>query len=194
MPPQFNPFSSRYVEPGAIRFRFANSGGIPALVEQLRRTDGWGEIVGPHGSGKSTLLAALLPALAAWSPRLVRLNTTHRVLPADVWKSPPPGSLQVIDGYEQLGFFTRQLLQRHCRRKGCGLLVTAHRPLGLPTLYRTEVELELAHNLIATLLPPGCEWVLQSFPLRERLRQHQGNLREVLFELYDRWELGRQAG
>ena len=61
--PRVNPFSTRFVEPGAIAYRFPNADGLAALVRRLDETGGWGQLVGPHGSGKSTLLASLLPAL-----------------------------------------------------------------------------------------------------------------------------------
>ena len=44
-----------------------------------------------------------------------------------------------------------------------------------------------AEELIASLVPPGGEWVLDGFDIAARLSHHRGSLREVLFELYDRW-------
>jgi hypothetical protein len=188
--PRVNPFSTRFVQPGAIPFRFPTPDGLAAMIRRLRETAGWGEIVGPHGSGKSTLLASLLPALTAWHVHHIRLNTTHRRLPATAFEQRPPGSILVIDGFEQLGIFTRWRLKQRCRSYGCGLLVTAHRSMGLPELRRTDVTRESAAELIRGLLPPGGEWVLADYDIAARLRHHRGSLREVLFELYDRWERG----
>jgi len=193
--PRVNPFSTRFVEPGAVAYRFPTPDGLAALVRRLEETGGWGQLVGPHGSGKSTLLAALLPALAPRPVRHVRLNTAHRELPAWVWDVPAPGTLLVIDGFEQLGFLTRRRVKRHHRRAGCGLLVTAHRPMGLPDLYRTGVTPATAAAVVAGLLPGGGGWVLEGYDIAARLRHHRGSLREVLFELYDRWQAaGRPAG
>jgi hypothetical protein len=191
--PRVNPFSTRFVQPGAIPFRFATHVGLAELVRRLEGAGGWGEIVGPHGSGKSTLLAALVPALAAWRVRAVRLNTSRRRLPAWVFDPPEPRSLLIIDGFEQLGRLTRWRLKRHCRRSGSGLLVTAHRSTGLPELFRTDVTPTRAAELIAALIPPGGEWVLAGYDVAARLRHHRGSLREVLFELYDRWERGPRS-
>ncbi|WP_439621535.1 hypothetical protein [Gemmata sp.] len=188
--PRVNPFSTRFTQPGAIPFRFAAADGRAALVPKLEATRGWGQIVGPHGSGKSTLLATLLPALTGWRVRQVRLDTSHRTLPPDLFDPPEAGSLLVIDGFEQLGVLSRFRVKRHCRRHGCGLLVTAHRSVGLPDLHRTNAAAHAA-DLIADLLPPDGEWVLNGFDIAARLRRHRGSLREVLFELYDRWERGR---
>ena len=58
-----NPFSTRYTRPGAIPFRFPPGTSADGLVEQLRRQQWRGAIVGPHGSGKSSLVAALVPPL-----------------------------------------------------------------------------------------------------------------------------------
>jgi hypothetical protein len=108
-----------------------------------------------------------------------------------VWDTPDRPSLLVIDGFEQLGLLSRLRVVRHCRRTGTGLLITAHRSVGLPTLYRTDVTAETASAIIADLVPPGGEWVLDGFDIAGRLRYHRGSLREVLFELYDRWQAGR---
>jgi hypothetical protein len=192
--PRVNPFSTRFVEPGALPFRFPTTDCLDTLVGRLEETGGWGQLIGPHGSGKSTLLATLLPALRAWRRRGVVLNTTNRKLPSWVWKPLPKRCLLVIDGYEQLGFVTRWRLQRHCRQHGAGLLITAHRSLGLPTLYRTEVTVATATAVIASLIPSEGAWVLADFDIAARLRHHRGNLRELLFELYDRWNAGARLG
>jgi energy-coupling factor transporter ATP-binding protein EcfA2 len=191
--PRVNPFSTRFTQPGAIAFRFTAADGLAVLVSKLESTNGWGQIVGPHGSGKSTLLATLIPELAGGRVRRVRLDTSHRTLPPDLFYPPEPGSLLVIDGFEQLGVLSRFRVKRHCRRHGSGLLVTAHRSMGLPDLHRTNAAAHAA-ALIADLLPPHGEWVLNGFDIAARLRRHRGSLREVLFELYDRWELGPPDG
>lgn len=188
--PRVNPFSTRFVQPGAIAYRFPAPDGLASLVARLHETNGWGQVVGPHGSGKSTLLASLLPALTAWRVRHVRLNTSQRSLPADTFDTPERDSLLVVDGFEQLGVLARRRVRRHCRRHGCGLLVTAHRSAGLPELVRTGVSADAARELIAALVPPGGGWVLDGFDAAASLRRHRGSLREVLFELYDRWEAG----
>jgi hypothetical protein len=96
--------------------------------------------------------------------------------------------LLVIDGYEQLGWLTRGRVERHCRRHATGLLVAAHRSMGLPPLYRTEVTPATAAAVIRDLLPAGGERVLDGYDVPARLRANRGSLRAVLFELYDRWE------
>ena len=45
-----------------------------------------------------------------------------------------------------------------------------------------------AAAVIAGLLPADARGLLAGFDPAARLRAHRGSLREVLFELYDRWE------
>jgi hypothetical protein len=186
--PRRNPFAAQRIQPGAIPYVFPEDDAIPALIGRLRGL-GRGQIVGPQGSGKSTLLAALLPHLRhGWDVYPFTLRWRQRRLPAEVWATPPGPTLLVIDGYEQLRFWTRWRLQGHCLRRGIHLLVTTHQSLGLPTLYRTGVSAELAGHLVGTLLTEEQRRLLGDLSLAERLRRQGGNFREVLFELYDLYE------
>ncbi len=187
--PRVNPFSTRFVEPGAIPYHLP--GGLAELADRFRADGGRGGLVGPHGSGKSTLLASLLPLLTDFTVRRVRLNTSDRVLPPDLWSLPGPRPLLVVDGFEQLGWFARRRVVRDCRRAGAGLLVTTHRSVGLPLLYRTDVTPETLAWVLDRLVPPADRAVLDGFDSAERLRAHRGSLRDVLLELYDRWEAAR---
>jgi hypothetical protein len=189
--PAVNPFSVRFVEPGAIPYRLLGGADLVVLAARFRAAGGRGGLVGPHGSGKSTLLASLLPLLTDWAVRRVRLSTTGRTLPPDLWPLAGPRPLLVIDGFEQLGWFTRRRVVRGCRAAGAGLLVTTHRPAGLPTLYRTDVTPETLAWVLDRVVPPADRGLLDGFDPAARLRAHRGSLRDVLFELYDRWELVR---
>lgn len=186
--PRVNPFSTRFVEPGAIPYRLPDRSGLSDLVARLDATAGWGEVVGPHGSGKSTLLASLLPLLTGWTVRPARLSTTVRILPPELWPLPGPRPLLAIDGFEQLSWLARRRVARACRQAGAGLLVTSHRPTGLPPLHHTDVTPETLAWVLDRLVPPSDRGLLDGFDPVTRLRAHRGSLREVLFELYDRWE------
>jgi hypothetical protein len=93
----------------------------------------------------------------------------------------------VVDGYEQLARPRRWRLKRLCRRLGAGLLITAHRPAGLPELFRTCACLEIAQQVVRRLLPPGLVVIAPDDVARCHAK-HNGNLRETLFDLYDLWE------
>jgi len=187
-----NPFSTRHTRPGAMAYRFPPGEGADQLVERLRAAGWRGQIVGPHGSGKSTLLAALLPAMerAGQRPLVVELHDGQRRLPRDFRRSvgAATAAIVVVDGYEQLAPWNRYRLRRLCRRRKLGLLVTTHRPTGLPDLFRTEIAPELAWDLVEHLLA-GLPPLLTPEQLRERLAMRHGNVREVFFDLYDLYEL-----
>jgi hypothetical protein len=206
-----NPFSTRYTRPGAIPFRFPPGSGAGELVEQLR-SQGWrGAIVGPHGSGKSSLVAALVPAIrrAGKEVLLVELHDGQRRLPVDLekgsgvfvrpgdpaaevidqTKTPDPfsGSVVIVDGYEQLSWWNRLRLRRVSQRRGLGLLVTSHAPTALPLLFRTATSLGLAQAIVQSLLAGRPELITPE-RLAQRFESRQGDLRELLFDLYDLYE------
>lgn len=192
-----NPFCTRKVRPGAMAFLLPDGQSPADLVDRLRRFNWRGQIVGPHGSGKSTLLATLRPEveLAGVATLSVELHDGRRRLPLD-WKRLgrlPAPALLIVDGYEQLGRLHRWRLKRLCRRRGLGLLVTAHADVGLPELFHTAATLELARAIVDRLqcehrAHVTAEDVAEVFP------RHGDNLRELLFELYDLYERRRRDG
>jgi hypothetical protein len=195
--PLGNPFATRYVRPGAMPFLFPLGESAPKLIQQLAAQGWWGQIVGPHGSGKSTLLATLLPALArrGCAPRLFALHDGQRSLPVELSASSERDVrvIVAIDGYEQLSPWSRFRLKRLCRMRGWGLLVTSHRPVGLPTLFRTAPDGGLVIEITAQLLGSGPISIEREDILRAFAR-HGANVREVLFELYDVYERRSRSG
>jgi hypothetical protein len=188
-----NPFSTRFVRPGAIDYLFEPGTGTDELVARLAGAGWRGQIVGPHGSGKSTLLASLVEPLAQAGRRLwtVALHDGARRMPPG-WMAAATragATLIAIDGYEQLGRPARWAARAGCRRRGWGLLVTAHRDVGLPTLHATSSDPEAARAIAARLLGDddaglGPEVAAECFAAAG------GDMREALFLLYDRWESG----
>ncbi len=191
-----NPFCTRSVRPGAVPFLFPPGETAAALADRFHRTGGRAAIVGPHGSGKSTLLATLLPQVRRDGRQVtaVALHDGQRRLPANCEASRlAAGDVVVIDGYEQLGFFHRRRLCKLCRRRGLGLLVTSHGPVGLPVLFRTQVDLPLAQR-IAARLQEGYETRVHQRDVARLFPQCGGNLRELLFALFDLYEVGQRTG
>jgi len=183
-----NPFSTRYVRPGAISYVFPEGHSSERLVERLR-ANGWrGQIVGAHGSGKSALLATLIPAIERAGRAVVHvaLHNGQRRLPPFVAAAlgEHDRGVLAIDGYEQLGWLGRRGAWRLARRPGWGLLVTCHVPVRLPVLWRTSIDASVARRIVGQLL--GGDWS-QIAPERvdAALARHGDNLREALFELYD---------
>jgi hypothetical protein len=64
------------------------------------------------------------------------------------------------------------------------LLVTAHRDVGLPTLYSTQPSLELARAVVARLAPEGDATVTDD-DVAAAFADAKGNVREMLFALFD---------
>ncbi|MEX0818760.1 MAG: hypothetical protein WD070_04175, partial [Pirellulaceae bacterium] len=96
----------------------------------------------------------------------------------------------VVEGYELLGRRRQRELDRACRAKQAGLLITCHQPQGFPALFHTSITVELATGLVEHLLPPGCA-LIQPDDVRDGFSRHGQNLRELLFEMYDLYELRR---
>jgi hypothetical protein len=186
-----NPFATRWTRPGAIPFQFPCAMTSDDVLQRLMEHGWQGAIVGPHGSGKSTLLATLLPALKAAGKHsiVVRLHNGERRLPLSRRELNQfgPADLVVIDGYEQLGRYQRWRLSRHCRRRHFGLLVTSHGACDLPVLFRTEPTLGLIEHLIEHHLPAH-EGRIGRQDVQHAWQRHAANVREVFFELYDRFE------
>lgn len=186
-----NPFSTSRVRPGAIAYVFPAGETAESLADRLRANGWWGQIVGPHGSGKSALLATLIPALerAGRQPLLIELHDGARRLPVDVSRVPglTQDSLVIVDGYEQLSHWNRWRLKRFCRRRGVGLVVSSHAPVGLPHLFSTSTSVALARQLVDQLLGDG-QPCIAADEVERRFVARGGDMREMLFDLYDQYE------
>jgi energy-coupling factor transporter ATP-binding protein EcfA2 len=211
--PAENPFCTRRIKPGALPYFFPRNDADPfmescsvedfsstensrmeSILRRLHDVGGWGEIIGPHGAGKSTLLAGLIALLEAKGRQVQRidLHDGQRRLPVDLRKLSATNGpfLIVVDGYEQLSRWSRFQLKRHCRRCNWGLIVTTHRPTGLPLLFDATASLEQAYRVVEELLK-DCEASILRKDVAESYARHKGNLREMLFELYDLFEQRR---
>jgi hypothetical protein len=198
-----NPFSAGAIRPGALSYLFPSGVSPETLVEQLRRQNWRGEIVGPHGSGKSTLLATLAQPLRQHGRQLVwyTLRQGERELidpqpgpalePAgtsDIGKPPSRWTgetLVVIDGAEQLSPWRRFLLRWQCAYRRCGLLWTTHQPLGLPLLWESQGDEATLQALVQQLLPARESDAVAPHEVSSAFAATAGNMREALFRLFD---------
>ena len=191
--PPSNPFATRFVRPGAIPFRFPGGQSLETFRRRLEDARWCGQIVGKHGSGKTTLLRTLDDHWAGWGRKAVTvtLRDQQRHLPIDLveinaWTSK---TQVIVDGHEQLCWISRCWLSWRCRRAGCGLLVTTHDDLRLPTIFRTNPTKDLACDLVRELTQDRGDRSLGQYPSRPNILrafdQSGGNLREMLFLLYD---------
>ncbi len=192
--PRVNPFSTRFVRPGAMPFLFGHGRAAAHLVRRLAELDGRGQIVGPHGSGKSTLVATLVEPLAQAKRQacVFALRDGQRRLPRG-WvaqaRDASAGTI-VVDGYEQLSRGSRLWIDLLCRRNRWGLLVTTHEDVGLPTLVQLEPSLDVARAVVERLAPVD-RWSTADDVVARCFDACDGNLREMLFALYDRYERQR---
>ena len=178
-----NPFSSMRVQPGAMPYLFEQGWTRDRLIQRLVELGMSGQIVGPHGSGKSTLLAHLAEGLRSAGYRTVESE------PQDLNPSVlPPGFVLVLDSAERLGFLGLARLKRRVSAIKGGLVITAHADAGLPMLCSTQCTLNNARRVIACVLEGATVGLPDDALIQRLLSRHAGNLRLVLFDLYDWYE------
>ena len=185
-----NPFATRHTRPGRVipRDGCGRPLDVAALASRVR-APGAVAIEGPHGAGKSNLLTALAGHLASVGilAATVRLRSRHdgRLVSDAVGRS-PRGTVLCIDGWETLGALRAAGVRWVSRRRGVGLLVTAHRPTGMPTLIRCATTPALLGRIVADL--PDHGGLVTDADVAAAYAAHRGNLREALYDLYDRFE------
>ena len=199
-----NPFSSRFIQPGAMAYEFFGRGSIQSLSNEfLALRSRRGMIVGPHGTGKSTLLDALqqdfltrFPDIPLVHERFTRTPDSSRGqrVSASDW---PRDSIVILDGYEQVSLWSRWWLQRASRQKRIRLLVTAHESLrSFDLLWRTSVDDQSAEWIVKNMLQisnqkdldANLQLLLSSKEWLGSRAQHGQNIRETLFDMYDWWQ------
>jgi hypothetical protein len=103
-----------------------------------------------------------------------------------------PLALVIVDDYEQLNWFARAWMRWRCRRLRAGLLATSHTPTGLPLLVRIDPEIDVIQQVVAELTEcrPTC---VTSADIIASHACHGSNVREIFFDLYDRYERIRRT-
>lgn len=184
-----NPFATRFTRPGRVPPLDAAGREIDVavLVESLR--PGAWAIEAPHGHGKTTLLVAVLAEAAARSrgtgfvqvrswrdawPALAAVVSIRRdgIVGVDGWEQLPPGAATAI----RMAIWWRA---------GC-VLATAHRPIGLPVLARCRTSPALLAAIVDRL--PDHGGPIAPADIDDAFHRHAGNVREALYDLYDRFE------
>ena len=103
-----NPFSTRFVQPGAIPW-FAADTSLSTLLFRLYDVGNRAIICGPHGSGKSTILSHLASVaqrqgLKVHCLRICSWIDAIRVMRVFATMNPKQ-SIVSVDSWELLGFF-----------------------------------------------------------------------------------------
>ena len=104
-----------------------------------------GQVIGPHGTGKSTFVSAFQKELLSRGLD-VHLVTLHSFDKSKLNSllTLQPGSILILDGFEQLPFWRRFKILQLTRWHKIGLLTTSHVSFDLPTLLETSVDLGTA--------------------------------------------------
>jgi hypothetical protein len=179
-----NPFRIERVH--QLRFRFS-SGSMAELLTVLASNGYRGAIIGPHGSGKTTLLEELQKELhqQGFPVHPVRFTEAHGStrgpLLAKWLESARENSLLILDGAEQLTPREWRAVEHQSTRHR-GLIVTAHQPGFLTTIYCCRTSESLLAELVLELLGEQGKSALECGTL---FRNHAGNIRDCLRELYD---------
>lgn len=172
-----------------VGFRFPPGESIETLLARLLETGMRGAIVGPEGHGKSTLLGELEQWLRdeGLATKRLQLHEGQSRIPDELagWlASSGPRNALLLDGAEQLSTISWLALRYRTRRLG-GFVITSHVAGRLPTVLRCRTSPALLGELLDELAPERPP----EFPSPEMLWQrHQGDVRQAMFEAYDRWE------
>lgn len=183
-----NPFASHRVE--AIAYRFAH-GNWDENLAQLRSMNWRGAIVGNHGSGKTTLMLelrarleeAIVEPVSTYYCFVSRDVQDHPHELEQLLKAASQGSVLLVDGVERFGWLQRWRLLHHDPRR-TRLILTAHRPMGLPVWVYCRTDWELMRVVLEMLIEAPDESMVQE--TKRLFHLHHGNIREVLRSLYDR--------
>lgn len=204
MPIASNPFSTRNVKPGMIPFLGLDASSILEMATKLMESHAMTQIVGPHGAGKTTLTFAIQDQLnqlaaAAGKKLIVRrftvgagksIRSIQGTVPIDDGRNGDASLLFVVDGIERMGFLQQLGFLNHCRTHDYRLLATTHRPLkNLQVIHRIDSKAETLVQLVAYLSSElQGQAGFRKSDLECLFNEQNGDLRECLMQLYDRFE------
>lgn len=190
-----NPFATRHTAPGRLAPR--DSRGAPldlAALLAAARAAGAAAIEGRHGAGKTTVLTALANRLAEAGLLAGLVRTRSRadgVAVLRAVRAAPAGTTVCIDSWEALGRVGAAVIRWAARRRRVNILVTSHRPTGMQTLVHCATTPDLLARLVADLPPHG--GLIGAADVEQAFRRHDGDVREALYDLYDRFERRARA-
>lgn len=186
-----NPFSTCFTRPGTLPPLDATGAPVALgmLVDRLLTGPAAVSITAPHGHGKTSLLVALFAELRrrGWPTVLVRVRSLR-----DAWTAAAtaaragPETVLGIDGCDRLPRVGVRMVAAVVRRRRLRLVITTHREGGLPALYRCETTPALFAALVARLPDHGGR--ITADDIDDAFRRHAGDVREALYDLYDRFE------
>ena len=182
-----NPFAVERVH--AIRYRPLHT-TFAEILTRLEELNYRAALVGPDGSGKTTLLEDLQQTLAekGIGTRMVFVNDTSPLSePAcrQLLSQTTRDEILLLDGADLISRSCWSLIKRHTITHAHGLIITSHRPGLLPTLIECTTTPSLLKDIAHDLQPP--DHPIPSECLDTLFHHHQGNIRNCLRDLYDRY-------
>jgi hypothetical protein len=189
-PPRSNPFATRFTRPGRVVPLDADGRplDLDTLLDRLQALAGRAAIEGPHGSGKTSLLAALAAHLERRGGAALLIRAGGSAEAGGLLRClarTPAGTVVCVDGWERLAWPVAAAARWLAARRGCGLVVTAHRATGLPLLHRCRPTAAVLARIVAQL--PDHGGTIGDDDLADAFARHAGDLREALYDLYDRF-------
>ena len=201
-----NPFSTKFVRPGSIPYRFPTGTSQQGLVQSIRAAKR-SLIVGAHGTGKSTLIETLIDPLRESFPAVerVQLHAAETRKPIDLIRhrsanlqavieqqerlqQQAESGLLIVDGIEQLGRVGRTRVLARAIRMQQFLMATSHvEMIGMRCVYRTHVSAKLIRDLLDYLLADSSADVVQRLEaaITDKKVSNVQDVRSFLFRMYD---------
>lgn len=160
------------------------------IEKRLAKNRGRGALIGPHGHGKTTLLEAIAGQLTdrGYDVSFLRFNDVDRIISPEraslIASANHPRSAVMIDGAEVLPLHRWYRIRFALRHAGF-VIITAHTPGYLPALYECRTTPDTLHRVIQHVAPREAARIRNECgALHDRFN---GNVREVLRHLYDRY-------
>lgn len=182
-----NPFRAERVR--SLQFRLHGL-GWDGLMARLTTLNYRAAFIGHEGAGKTTALEQLATKLneQGWKSEVMYLGLLHPIeIVQKLWglaAAADSKTIILIDSAEKIPKLMWRGVTWLYRHAG-GLVITAHHPGRLPTLYHCSTSETLLDELLVELVPnPAPALRLEA---RAKFNQASGNIRQVFWQLYDLW-------
>ncbi|MFK7731778.1 MAG: hypothetical protein AB8B48_09205 [Pseudomonadales bacterium] len=168
---------------------------LESIHSKWRDTDYRAQLCGPHGAGKTTLSEHLANSARAEGIDVLSLFANLQSGRCDFqgWdeqlEQAHQDTIVLLDGFDHASWWQR----RRWLSTRSRMLVTTHKiNRRLPVLLNMESHSNLLHSIVSRLLGEHDHHLLQPLLGADKgvalLQQSQGNLRDALSLLFDRWQ------
>ncbi|TWT60249.1 hypothetical protein [Rubinisphaera italica] len=189
-PARKNPFATEHLL--SIPYLYQDT-SLNELIERFEQMGSRAALVGPEGHGKTTLQETMAAEYERRGVKThwIRVSRDTPHLPKGIFKQlaeqTAPEDLILFDGVEQISRLAWWRFRRTLK-PGQACLITTHTPGWFPTLHDCATDQVLLSEIIARL--PISDIQIDSSEIGEIWLKHRGDLRQALFDLYDRYASG----